>query len=716
MPKIKIIELPEMKSGGNWIQDAVNPAHKGFCTPMTKSTCTPKRKAFAMTMKKHHGFHKKEEGGLIPEMKQGGRLENTGMPNYNNHAYWNNFEWYRGLGPGTDMDVNSTMTAIDRDKANIEAEKGELIVKPDLGGLYKIGGKKHSQGGTPLNAETGSFIFSDDPKLAITKKEKELFEFKDGGSNAKSKNTPAKILSREVSPKEYNKHLAILQDETSDNIAKTTAMLMLEKMQNKIGQVAYLQESKKKSVIPEFAMGTAPLKDPEFEDIKEKSAQYMAYGGPMIPQIDPEDAYPGGKTKKGRKTPKGVANTFNYPGGVDKLVSDWQGVGVDLSDLNTKQSQGAMYDWALKNNPQLLRDLWSNYGNTARGIKKGLNFNYDNLSDDQLTKAKDSFTDNMLGVRVFSPIKRNLNPSRPTASTIPFNPNINVQPPTSGPSIGEPQAPPVPTLPYDIQGKLNNSQLANLGYLGLNAMNIKTYYPKREQVDLPEVRLDKVSAQPYLNNINNQAYAANQLAATNSRSAAINAGNIYGKSVDQTSQTLGNVNNQNIQIGNQENMTNLQQRTNQIMANTQFDDKYYDQLQTTKQNADNERRFARNQFMGTLNQYQSQADQLAWGLASVNKYGRKPVYDKSGKLVAYQPTPLYEYTGKGIKYNADVADLNMATGADRVNSSAEIKKIMSDFGLSASDPKQLYAFARLFDAISGKGKQPVYTNNPYIPQ
>lgn len=50
-----------MKKGGNWIKDAVNPAHKGYCTPMTKSTCTPRRKAFAMTMKKHHGFH--QEGG-----------------------------------------------------------------------------------------------------------------------------------------------------------------------------------------------------------------------------------------------------------------------------------------------------------------------------------------------------------------------------------------------------------------------------------------------------------------------------------------------------------------------------------------------------------------------------------------------------------------------------------------------------------------------------
>jgi hypothetical protein len=36
----------------NWIQDAVNPSHKGYCTPMTKSTCTPRRKALAMRFKR----------------------------------------------------------------------------------------------------------------------------------------------------------------------------------------------------------------------------------------------------------------------------------------------------------------------------------------------------------------------------------------------------------------------------------------------------------------------------------------------------------------------------------------------------------------------------------------------------------------------------------------------------------------------------------------
>jgi hypothetical protein len=40
------------KKDKKWIQKAVNPKHKGYCTPMSKPTCTPKRKALAKHLKK----------------------------------------------------------------------------------------------------------------------------------------------------------------------------------------------------------------------------------------------------------------------------------------------------------------------------------------------------------------------------------------------------------------------------------------------------------------------------------------------------------------------------------------------------------------------------------------------------------------------------------------------------------------------------------------
>lgn len=40
----------------NWIQSAINPKHKGYCTPMSKSTCTPRRRALAERFK-HGDLH-----------------------------------------------------------------------------------------------------------------------------------------------------------------------------------------------------------------------------------------------------------------------------------------------------------------------------------------------------------------------------------------------------------------------------------------------------------------------------------------------------------------------------------------------------------------------------------------------------------------------------------------------------------------------------------
>lgn len=51
----------ETAKDGHWIQKAINPDHKGYCTPMTKATCTPHRKAFAMRAK-HHNL---KDGGTI---------------------------------------------------------------------------------------------------------------------------------------------------------------------------------------------------------------------------------------------------------------------------------------------------------------------------------------------------------------------------------------------------------------------------------------------------------------------------------------------------------------------------------------------------------------------------------------------------------------------------------------------------------------------------
>jgi hypothetical protein len=53
----------------NFIKGAINPEHKGYCTPMTKSTCTGHRKALAERFK-HGDLHKKKKPGIQSGMNK----------------------------------------------------------------------------------------------------------------------------------------------------------------------------------------------------------------------------------------------------------------------------------------------------------------------------------------------------------------------------------------------------------------------------------------------------------------------------------------------------------------------------------------------------------------------------------------------------------------------------------------------------------------------
>ena len=61
-------DVAVMKSGG-WIQKAINPAHKGYCTPLSKPSCTGHRRALALRFKKGGDLHKDSRayGGTLME-------------------------------------------------------------------------------------------------------------------------------------------------------------------------------------------------------------------------------------------------------------------------------------------------------------------------------------------------------------------------------------------------------------------------------------------------------------------------------------------------------------------------------------------------------------------------------------------------------------------------------------------------------------------------
>jgi hypothetical protein len=164
-------------------------------------------------------------------------------------------------------------------RANVEIEKDELVLKPDLTAIHKTVGKKHSQGGTNVFLEGGSFVFSADKSLSLSQDDLDNFELK--GTSKNQKNTPAKVLEKNVDPEHYNTLVAILDDPKKDDISKQSAQMMLEKYFNIIGNIAYVQEEKKQfpQGLPEFSMGTAPVYKTTLKDEIEENDQYMKYGG-----------------------------------------------------------------------------------------------------------------------------------------------------------------------------------------------------------------------------------------------------------------------------------------------------------------------------------------------------------------------------------------------------------------------------------------------------
>lgn len=136
--------------------------------------------------------------------------------------------------------VNYSLSPVPREEANLEAEKGETVLT-DMNNdgdfeLYDIPGKRHHKGGTPLNLPPQSFIYSDTPKMKLSK-----YELAEMGLNFPTKMTPAKVSKMY----QLNNFIGLLDDHHSDKITRDTANYMLDKNKRSLSQLAFLQEAKK---------------------------------------------------------------------------------------------------------------------------------------------------------------------------------------------------------------------------------------------------------------------------------------------------------------------------------------------------------------------------------------------------------------------------------------------------------------------------------------
>jgi hypothetical protein len=251
----------------------------------------------------------------LPTANQGMSVANGNQ----NPAIPPTFREFPSVDSKPEIKVNRSLKPVKRKDANLEAEKGETVVTHLSGEgiteFYNIGGKRHYDGGTPLNLPDNSFIFSRDRSMKI--KDKEILkEFgKNVGKKGKKSFTPAELSK----PYNINKYRQVLADPTSDKIMRESAELMIENYNLKLGKLALVQESQKSfpSGIPQVSLpylesiGISPEDIVPPQEPQQQQLPMARYGGSpnskAIQRMEPSNVSYNGLRK--HQTPPGETLT-----------------------------------------------------------------------------------------------------------------------------------------------------------------------------------------------------------------------------------------------------------------------------------------------------------------------------------------------------------------------------------------------------------------------
>ena len=240
----------------------------------------------------------------------------------------------------------NTLPAVPRGQANLEAERGETVVTNLTGDSvpehYTVGGKRHSEGGTPLNLPPESFIFSDTKKMKI--KDKDILK----GFNKSYKTsgyTPAEI-AKQYDINKYKK--ALYEEGINDKIAARTNEMMIDNYRNKLGELAFVQEGMKG-----FPQGIPSISEDFAESIM--GLPMAAYGG-YIPkaqngqQFDFVNSFNSMSSKEKTRMIKAFVAKHKDNTSFINLMNRWQ-----ISGVEGKKR-------LMEENPELSRELMSASG------------------------------------------------------------------------------------------------------------------------------------------------------------------------------------------------------------------------------------------------------------------------------------------------------------------------------------------------------------------
>lgn len=516
-------------------------------------------------------------------------------------------------------------------RSNVEIEKDEIILQPDLSALFKAHGKKHSGGGIDVLLKPDSFVFSDDKSLAFTKEECDRFEFKKGGKVHKPKNyTPAQVLKKNIDIEHYNTLTNNLQDIKKDDLAKKSSIMMLDKYFQTLGNIAFLQEEKKDfpQGVPEFAANTAPVYDSELKGEIMEQKQYAKYGGKINPYMQ----------LGGTQT-----NPFptNWP--PTKKGLDFSAWGADtpymLQPVSGRIPRGANKDQYVYNEAQ---GVWykkvyiDNEGNPAEGPAKTLS---------PVTVRNKPVVES--GV---PPVESGV-PRRDEAIPVPIDyknfPKLRGLPvSTQGNEQWFKEEIPGPKVPQitgqrqmgkEVNWQFTPYQKLQLGLDALDYASIKRYMPYRSRFNPSYTSPALLNPEQAIGDLKGAAYQQSQ--ATNVLSPILRNAqqdSIYGNLLNQMPGVRSKYDEANAGITNQFRQQTAQVANQARMTNMVNDQNYYKESVVGQQNFDNAKAVASTAFKNDFFQSVGDNETLALNLLS---QGPNPAYGYSFKTGNFTRNP-----------------------------------------------------------------------------
>ena len=276
--------------------------------------------------------------------------------------------------------VNRSIKEVPREEANIEAEGGETALIPNKDdnnySHFNIQGKRHTNGGVPLNVPEGTFIYSDTKKMKLGGSILNVF----GKSEKSSKKYTPAALAKQYN---LNKYTAILESPKSSQIEKRTAELMIQNYNKKLAQLALVQEGKKgyPQGIPAVAKEYYAKTKAYIEEKQARSPQKQNQEQQSNQDVDQD-------MEQGEQPQAMYGMGFRYGGGLqkfqgDKESSQFNGVPYSYDDPVVKEnnsSDDVVLDNTVNNDvsddsldDSAPEEVTTNYGfGIGKGGKKGM--------------------------------------------------------------------------------------------------------------------------------------------------------------------------------------------------------------------------------------------------------------------------------------------------------------------------------------------------------